>query len=74
MALSKEPLYASVILFLITYLFLSIIILVVMEGLSTFLHAIRLHWVEFQSKFYSGAGIPLIVFSLNSVVEKNSLA
>uniref|UniRef100_A0A8C9VH28 V-type proton ATPase subunit a n=1 Tax=Scleropages formosus TaxID=113540 RepID=A0A8C9VH28_SCLFO len=73
MPLSRKDYVASIILVVIFAFFavLTVSILLVMEGLSAFLHALRLHWVEFQNKFYSGTGYKLCPFSFASIIHSS---
>lgn len=52
-------------------------ILMCMDTMECFLHTLRLHWVEFQNKFFKGDGFPFVYYSfttkIKTILEKGPL-
>ncbi|KAK5998100.1 V-type proton ATPase subunit a [Cladobotryum mycophilum] len=70
----KTPGITGVIMIVIGFylwFFLTIAILVCMEGTSAMLHSLRLAWVESFSKFAEFAGWPFQPFSFNTLLEES---
>mmetsp|Transcript_17822 Transcript_17822/g.27051 ORF Transcript_17822/g.27051 Transcript_17822/m.27051 type:complete len:879 (-) Transcript_17822:74-2710(-) len=47
-------------------------VLLMMDVLECFLHALRLHWVEFQNKFFSADGIRFAPYSFKQILKDAS--
>ncbi len=44
-------------------------VLLCMDTMECFLHTLRLHWVEFQNKFYKGDGFPLVYYNFTDRIN-----
>ncbi|CAD8083665.1 unnamed protein product [Paramecium sonneborni] len=57
--------------FYIVFALLTFGVLMMMDVMECFLHALRLHWVEFQSKFYKADGYLFVGFSYNQMLSEH---
>lgn len=61
----------AIVIFFAAFLLLSVIILIIMEGVSAMLHSLRLAWVESFSKFAEFNGWPFAPFSFKNMLEES---
>jgi len=46
-------------------------VMIGMDSLECFLHALRLHWVEFQNKFFAADGYAYVPFDFRVVITQS---
>ena len=67
--LAVEGNFAYVILGYFLFANITISVLMGMDLLEAFLHTLRLHWVEFQNKFYYADGTAFNPYSFDLLIE-----
>eukprot|EP01017_Pseudomicrothorax_dubius_P005342 TRINITY_DN11326_c0_g1_i1.p1 TRINITY_DN11326_c0_g1~~TRINITY_DN11326_c0_g1_i1.p1 ORF type:complete len:168 (-),score=49.88 TRINITY_DN11326_c0_g1_i1:116-562(-) len=72
----EGPSFLGLLIGFFVFLNLNVMVLMCMDLMECFLHTLRLHWVEFQSKFFKGDGIKFVALSfeetLTQIVEAQS--
>ena len=69
LGLAKDGSVVLVIIGFFVFAHVTVFVLMGMDLMESFLHTLRLHWVEFQDKFYSADGVKYSPFCFKAMIE-----